>query len=162
LSRRRNEIERTCRVLDAKVVHRNKRARAYGASSGDNPGKAARIQRYTWPPRSRITPAAYIWPLRECKKREYHRRTCTLNAEQWSFERFKCLEVWLQRALVSTIRGERDYAGTDGRDGHGGRNKEICRFFLVVPVRVVAGRGLRWRAWRDAWIDKRVHRERGS
>jgi len=39
-------MERTCRVLDAKVVHRNKRARAYG-TSGDNPGKAARTQRYT-------------------------------------------------------------------------------------------------------------------
>lgn len=36
-------MERTCRVLDAKVVHRNKRARAYGTSSGGNPGKAVRI-----------------------------------------------------------------------------------------------------------------------
>lgn len=39
-------MEKTCRILEAKVARRNKRARAYGTSSGDNPGKATRIQRY--------------------------------------------------------------------------------------------------------------------
>lgn len=40
----------------------NKRARAYGTSSGGNPGKAARIQRYMWLPHFRVKPAAYTWP----------------------------------------------------------------------------------------------------
>lgn len=80
-------MERTCRILDAKVVHRNKRARAYGTSFGDNPGKADIQCIHVTVSFSYNAGSMYLIFAQRCKKREYRRRTCTANAQANVFSR---------------------------------------------------------------------------
>lgn len=103
--------ERKGRVLESRfAVLIN---RAYGTSSGDNPGKAGRIRRYTWPPDFRKAGGIYLTLRRERKKGERGRGySC---ADQMFFPGDLNASRIITRTCFDNARGGRDHGATEGR-----------------------------------------------